>query len=502
MMYVILAAAKNEKFFLFTRDKLTPNCFRTYALDEEDRNQEISLQITWNTILQYYHHHNMLPDSVTLRVELEAARNQQAPDEQIPTDEFINAFIEFHNSYEPNIETAHRYLEIWLNSRKVLPKIESAARENILRLPEILDDAIREVQGYVARQTELTDIFQQFESSSGAANVIPCGLSFVDELIGGGIGEKEVAVLLGATGSGKTTLSVQMLCSAARYHYYQQQPKKMVIFSYEDNARRIINRAIAYSAQIPLKRLRSLTSLSQLSDAHNPQPYELAEFTGENASLIGEKERLEAVQCWLQNFCVADFSTSSSNRTAGCQGVPEIVSYLENLNSPIGLVVVDWAGIMVRRYLEANGKERDIQAASIRRLQALCDDLYRHVASRFNCGVVLVHQLSGEANKRPPTAMFTHADAEGCRTIAVTAWHAFVLGTKDAQTNVIAFRCTKTRSDKSHDYRLLYLDGEYARLVDRTRDFFIDSASKKIVDRRSVRDNTERSRRRTDDFDI
>ena len=94
-----------------------------------------------------------------------------------------------------------------------------------------------------------------------------------------------------------------------------------------------------------------------------------------------------------------------------------------------------------------------------------------------------MHQLSGQANKKSPTAKMHHADAEGCASFAVNAWFAFCLGNKDQSTNTCLLAATKTRRGEGKDAVVCKIDGAFGQLVDADRQYAIDHVTNKIVKR-------------------
>jgi energy-coupling factor transporter ATP-binding protein EcfA2 len=498
--YILVVASKDIQFFQYLYDCITDEIFNI-GIATKESNLETQLYIVWDVLREYYKRHHTLPDNTVLKTELLARSN--VANDLVADPEFIEDFLDQRENAQICHDAAYEYTRAWLNERKVLPKITREARDNILELDDILNRALRETQHYSSIAVPERTVFDILAETKNTKSILSTGIPFIDTLIDGGFGDEEVAVLLGATGAGKTTLAVQMLCSAARLAYRQNpnNVKKMVLFSYEDNELNLAERIICYSAQLPRHRWKQIRNLeniyNELSDAHHPQPYELTHFSGELESLIGERERLETARDWLDAAVRAvDFSGRGSAREAGCKGIPEIARYLKQLNTDIGLVIIDWAGMLVRRYLEYRN-ERNLDSARILRLQALCDDAYRLIASEFKCPVLIVHQLNGQANKASPTAELSHADAEGCKTFAVNAWHAFVMGPRDNRLNIVKFICTKTRSGRLREHRLLQLNEEFCRFEDVTHKYIIDRVTRKIISNDELR-QTQRHRQEDD----
>jgi hypothetical protein len=101
---------------------------------------------------------------------------------------------------------------------------------------------------------------------------------------------------------------------------------------------------------------------------------------------------------------VLDFSSSGNG------GVPEIVSNIRKQlaargpNYYVHSVFIDYAGLMVQRYLRTREKEKSgrfIEEHSY--LTSCVGEVKVGVAMNFDTPVILFHQLSGEANKKTRT---------------------------------------------------------------------------------------------------
>ena len=94
-----------------------------------------------------------------------------------------------------------------------------------------------------------------------------------------------------------------------------------------------------------------------------------------------------------------------------------------------------------------------------------------------------MHQLTGQANKKGPTARMNHAEAEGCSSFAVNAWFAFCLGNKDQSTNTCLLAATKTRRGEGKDAVVCKNDCSNGRLLDADKYYEACSLSGGIVPR-------------------
>lgn len=475
--YIILVASKDQTFFEELKSKIEPNkCF-----DFTD-NKEVFLYCAWNALTNYFEKNLTLPPNEDIwNVEIARIASSQ----NIILDENIfEKFKEHQKKFKLDREAAEYFATYWLNERVIVKFIADKVDEDVFDLSTTLSEAIQKQRSIDFKKPKLDNVINLFDAALERNNIVPTGVSFIDSLVGGGLGRKEVSILLGATGSGKTTLSIQTACASA-YDEYKKNGKGVVVFiSYELDGKAIAKRIISNAAKIPRSKLERIKNRSELSSANDPQVYEREVLSTEEDYLAGEKERLNQALKWTSDYLLAlDFSGRGDDPKVGCGGVPEVVKHLEaiqNLGKDIRLVILDWAGVMVRRHV-ATKNARDSNAEITRELHMLCDDVYRLIAEPFDCHVLVVHQLSGVANLKKPSSTFSHADAEGCKSFGVSAWNSFVLGVKDRNTNIVKFECTKTRNASSTGYRLLFLDGDFCRFKDVTNDFVIDNLTNAII---------------------
>jgi hypothetical protein len=198
--------------------------------------------------------------------------------------------------------------------------------------------------------------------------------------------------------------------------------------------------------------------------------------------VMGERERLDHVKAAL-NACMLGVDFSMSQTALGGEGgIPEIRSTLEMIQETrqrkVGMCVIDWAGTCVRRTLRTQGNNVDRQAAE---LGAFIQDVRSTIAGPMGCATWVVHQLNGQANKRPPSHIPTHADAEWCASFAVNAWFALCLGTKDQESNSCLLAATKTRRGAGSPAILCHINGAFGELVPGNGTLRIDPHTHRIV---------------------
>jgi hypothetical protein len=322
------------------------------------------------------------------------------------------------------------------------------------------------------------------------------GVPFIDRLMDGGSEPGDVNVILGPTGGGKTTLSMQLCISIAKR---QDDPVLRdasegglsVFFSYEDNKRMLQIRAASFAAQVHKNRLRfhgdALSTRGNLAD------YERELFRNCNLrEQPGERERLDGIREWMEKYVrLIDFHAGTHG---GRGGVPEVVQRLRALQDkagmPIRAVFLDWAGDMVRNMLLAKNAKIDSGSLSLE-LTGLISHVKAEVASQFECTVWVPHQIRGAATGKKPGWLPHHSDAKSCTSFADNAWYAFCIGNKDPETNCCQVLATKTRHGEASTPVICRIDGGFCRLVDVTEHYVVDGMSSNIVPRsNAARHNT------------
>ena len=316
------------------------------------------------------------------------------------------------------------------------------------------------------------------------------GLSFVDSCILTYPGD--VNVILGPTGGGKTTLSLQLLTSSARHEYHNQKDNcgLYIYFGYEDDISEANRKIISYAAKIRRESLANISTLDQLSTSNRLLPYE-EKFYLKNANVPrrGERERLESIRPFLTE-CIRTFNYSGSrdqNKQAfGHGGIPEIRDHLEHIHKqtgkPIRMVVIDWAGMVVRRHLQKLGRALDRNI--VLELESFVDRVHCEIASPFNCIVFVVHQLRGCVSKQSPISHVSHADAAWCSNFAVNAWNVVCLGPKDTESGAFTLSWTKTRRSATPQHVICRMHENFWQLV-QDDDYYVDTISKRIASKHS-----------------
>ena len=489
--WLVAHLVRSERVFRAGLDYLNESCFKP---------GELIYREIWQATKAYYVEYNTLPTSSILKTAV-ASRLQATA--EITEDEhndamdyldwvFGNEFADVDQSEAIAIDLLRHFLMQRLVGFRLQQVASTAAVSPIVELPGSLQTLYDEMLriSSVANYSHVDTIPGDW--SINHVDRMPTGIDFIDSRLRGGMEPGEVYVLLGPTGVGKTTLSMQTCCSYANNIYERVlqggERRFAAYFFYEGGMDEMIKRALSCSALIPKDRLDSIRSFDELTTSQNPLPYERELFPA--GEIPGERERKDAASVWLNQYLrIFDFSGNREpgRPVLGFGGISEIRQHLEMARDHFGygpgFVVIDWAGTCVRRYLQSTGlaKNGDYSQRQTLELTQFVDRCHYEIAAPLDCTVLVAHQLRGAVNNKPPTFEFSHADAEGCASFAVNAWFSFVLGTKDRRTNTCIFRATKTRRSEDPSSTICYIDGQFGRLVDASDRYRIDSVTRRII---------------------
>ena len=460
---------------------------------------ETVYRMLWTATLGFFNTYNCLPTSELLAATV-ISQLRAAPDfSQMLVDEVLE-FIDY--AYPPAFQEnelmpgpAIDIIKHFLLERRVSDTLQTAfqpgAATNNAAVPAIVEAAYRQLQQFNAIRSYTRSYLVPMDWEEVAVPTLQTGVEILDKNMNGGTEPREVHVILGPTGVGKTTLGMQLVCAMARRNYtavfnrVEGATRKLHVFlSYEDEKRSMVVRALAYSARIDKTTLEKMPNYGQLTRRGNLHPYERQIYAA-HVNPPGEYERMCEAREWLNTYC--EFGDFSGRRTEGEQvrgygGIAEIRQYLDTITNatelPIGVVAIDWAGRCVRRFIAANGG--DIQRQQTSLLSEFVGEAFDQVASPFNCPVFIMHQMKGAVGKSP-TKKLSHHDAEGCSTFAVNAWFAFCLGNKDDNTHTCLFQTTKTRRGEGDAGQICFINGRFSEIIGASDRYKVDPITNRIV---------------------
>lgn len=319
----------------------------------------------------------------------------------------------------------------------------------------------------------------------------PTGVRWLDEFIGG-IRARDLIGLLGPYSGGKTTMLISATAQIAQMFYNTQQNKVAVFISYEDDAEKV--RPLIWSAFGHIDRdlfSRGVSPWDALSTTANLKPYDLLLPENRNGQIIlGERERWDGARQWCNEyFHYLDFASSRDNSSVGKGGLSEVVVALqqivESTGKQIGFLSIDYAGLMMERYIEA---ARNAQSSDYSRyLSLLPNALRQHIANEFNCSILLAHQIAaGMANELPGKYMH-HTNAKGSKGFAENLHSCACVGQRDEDSRVSTVHWSKIRAFVPPSAKgLVQISPHYVGVNLVTDDYYVDVMTNRIVRRGDI----------------
>lgn len=360
--------------------------------------------------------------------------------------------------------------------------------------------------------SEQRDRIQQLGASAAAEAIpenwfptpirgIPSMVAPFDHFLPMGQPFRGVLGLLAPINGGKTTTVSALAVNTAKQfqhaHDADGEPLRMVVLAtYEEPLDRLRNRVIAAAAQVSKTTLDTARTWDDVAGPGERRQYEgridaQPEYRdGEN--LLSERERIDLARHWVnRNVRLLDMSgiaRDGGSRPLGSGYIPELITELRKLerqqNMTIGWLGIDYMGKMIDRHLRGAASDFDGLRHWIR---GTPDEFRCKIAEPFDCTVWLMHQLSGESNRRGAAARVSHADAAEGKMFAENLHYCFALGTRDPGTGMSLLHCTKDRDGgKSGQQLIVEVDGELQCIRNRADEFAIDAITNRIEAARDI----------------
>jgi hypothetical protein len=366
--------------------------------------------------------------------------------------------------------------------------VSSAAGKTIINLPDVLTK-LSEHQ--IAIQSQVTE-----RAVSGAPEgwtpkpmkKFKTGITFLDRFLKGGHAKGEAYGVLGAYGSGKTILAVQIAYAGARYEQSlvtldpEYHPKDWFLFSFEATSDECLQRLWSMACTINHHKIEEF-DWSKLTTAANGvdslEPYERRYFSAFHKQniILGEKERLEREMPFFNvNFWVHDMTGTGDNPKKGTGYINEIISLIkieiaelsrrDGWQHEVGGVVIDYAGLCAKRHILDHGIDLNHIRHYVGDFGYKCKT---GIAVPFKCPVWIFHQLDTKSNKKSMKTAVHHADAAEAKNFGENMVFCFQLRSKDINTNTLYMDCTKARRGEVGRSPLLLIEGEFFRIVEDTQ---------------------------------
>lgn len=302
----------------------------------------------------------------------------------------------------------------------------------------------------------------------------PTGIPTLDSYMNGGQIPTEVYGFCGPPGSCKTMVGIQLAVEAAKFWQTQvddpERCPRVYLVLWEGPLDYIKRRILSYAAEV------AIDSLEQGKDAlsthpGNLKPYELEMYRDQAFSgqkRLSEKERLEIARKRLnRNFRILDFTGGGAYQAASCQmcqGVKMVIDQDQqsNGNPGVGMIVLDYAGLAVRKYLNAHGRRADELRHHLVAWGGLAKAL---LAETYRCPVWCLHQLGTEAAARSPGAIPKMTDSAEAKNFLENMDFGFYVGVPTRE-NLCVLSMVKQRRAGRMPERIWLIDGRLNRIMD------------------------------------
>jgi len=325
------------------------------------------------------------------------------------------------------------------------------------------------------------------------------GCSYFDLYLNGGHAGGEVYTLMGPTGVGKTMNALQLtIRSALEQEAMAKTPGNEITpgvccyFSFEMQFDELVTRAWSNAAEIHSSTFDEADGIDgiqeYLSTTGNLKAYEVQRFSkrysGKSIKNIpGELERLRNVNNRLKPYLyLYDCSgLNPDNAVMGSNGLDDVLVTLNKLaarGKRIAMVVIDYAGLMVKRYMATHGINLD--SGMRHYLGDVVISCLQKIAIPYDCPVWVLQQVNPSANRKAPGALIHHSESSEDGAFSTNAAFAFQLSTKDPQRNACTLFCTKSRRYHTADIipPILRIVGEFATIEDASTELTYDNAQK------------------------
>lgn len=270
---------------------------------------------------------------------------------------------------------------------------------------------------------------------------VPVGVRWIDVLSEGGHSRGEVVGVLGPSGGGKSTTSVQILMAQAK------RKQHTVLFTYEQSI-------VGDFAE----RLYCHLFDDRPVDFFRNTPY--SKWSDEDKAIW--KQRSALVGPYLH---VLDFAKKGTEGGGGVRDISDALIALQKKGQKITYVIIDWLWPMVTRYCALNNLPTDeeyLRTTATAMIQAL-----KTIAIEQQVIIVVFHQLNTEMNRASPNKKPVITDAMNLRNFAFLMDVCYVIGNRDKQTNVMWLLTDKNRRGGPKEI-MGKLVGDYCRIEEAT----------------------------------
>lgn len=249
------------------------------------------------------------------------------------------------------------------------------------------------------------------KSSAKRLDVIPTGVVFLDNLVGGGFRRNDSYGFLAPTGGGKTTLAGQMSVLAG----LQGVKVALILTEQSVDEPALIDRFWA------------------LVTGHKSDAF--AQYDSEEdfpAHLVSEHHRQSRVAL-EKNVKLFDFTKEPGD----LNDIRAIAAGAVDDFKP-DIVILDWAGKLATQMIEQGLKVADNETNALKYIASGMND----IAKQENVATIVFHQLRSDCMS--PTVEYDHTDANNCKQFCHTLSYGVVIHPRD-DNDILQIRTTKGR---------------------------------------------------------
>ena len=479
--------------------------------------------LLWQTVQHIVRHTNGLPAAAALRAALQAALEQTPLDAQQL--QAVNQLLEL--AYDDSAWQAwadqpqfcqrwarhllKRLLLSW-TAQEAQRRLAASESLSLSQLPGLLQDlAQRAKRAESVAFGGIEPVFPANWLERPLRDVTPTLIPALDNFFGGGMAPGELYTFLGPIGSCKTTIAVQLCVRFAKHAAYLEasgalatgQRAVAVLVTTELSAQDMRVPLLANAALVPRQRLRTIRSLEELcrfshGAATPATQYEQELFSDQIATGVGfrnEYQRAkEAIELLNRHVWLLDLSGNNPDLPElGYGGIADIEALLQQQqeaqpNTKPIFLAIDHASALAARLARDHGHLDQLR----HHLRFTVADARQKLAKPYQMPVLLLHQLSGAANRANPLAEISSFDAAECKSFVEYTDFAVVSGVPTRTVPRLArLRCDKFRHQPPQSDAIIRVEGEFSRVRDVSDEYTIDPLTRQFALRSDVAEDDD-----------
>lgn len=348
--------------------------------------------------------------------------------------EFFKQFYAWIDTFSPdclNLAYAKELLQKFMNERHALQLLKKfVGTDNIDGFAQEWEQTARETK--ISTNEAIRPLMPGQPKLSANFERIPLGISWFDDLIGGGAGKCDSILFLAPSGGGKTVFGMQAAIKRCMLHKYVD------VFLYEQPP----------SGDIAV-RLYSLVSKAHRKDIegrdYDELPADIRAKIDEWSNQYGKFLRLH------------DFSSS----TQGCNGVIDLKAELEkhrDAGEPSSLIIIDWVSSACRKFLAAkpSRSKDDIYTEIVNFSRE-----YRELLVDLQCQGIMLQQIA-PALVKTVGGVVHYSDAMDCKSIGLFSAWCVGIGRLEEPSKIGTLWLSKARQGENGSISLK-LNGGYCK---------------------------------------